>query len=297
MDNLLRRRAITRAGRSEHLGKVAVCGELIGAGLGTALALTECRIGQPGVVAAAVNNPIVDWTSLNKNSSMDPKKSRRKLSKQKASIPDSALRELISLRTQLFTKPEHYFDPFASPVLFFRSAGIDVPNLMSLDEMDQLSISEREDLERQESIVRNTLSGASAEQDIWEDQGGERKRKASRRFPSKSSGLRLPPFCISAGSSTILNEQAIEISHLLRQSFARESKHAIESSEFGRKVLLEEEEDVMDEDRRLARRLSMAEAEEKVQISHHDGLGLWDDSVAGRARVAEVGRWLKDKFG
>ncbi|KAH7119606.1 Alpha/Beta hydrolase protein [Dendryphion nanum] len=41
--------------------KIAVCGELVGASLATMLALTECRIGQSRIVAAAVNNPIADW--------------------------------------------------------------------------------------------------------------------------------------------------------------------------------------------------------------------------------------------
>ncbi|KAF9729447.1 hypothetical protein PMIN06_011297 [Paraphaeosphaeria minitans] len=43
------------------IGRVGVCGELVGGSLSVMLALTECRSGESRVAAAAVNNPIVDW--------------------------------------------------------------------------------------------------------------------------------------------------------------------------------------------------------------------------------------------
>ena len=49
-----------RAARS-HAARLGVCGELVGASLATMLALTECRAGEHGIWAAAVNNPIIDW--------------------------------------------------------------------------------------------------------------------------------------------------------------------------------------------------------------------------------------------
>ncbi|KAF1829161.1 alpha/beta-hydrolase [Decorospora gaudefroyi] len=44
-----------------YLARLGVCGELIGGALATMLALTECRLGESRIVAAAVNNPLVDW--------------------------------------------------------------------------------------------------------------------------------------------------------------------------------------------------------------------------------------------
>jgi acetyl esterase/lipase len=44
-----------------YLARLGVCGELIGGSLATMLALTECRVGQSRIGAAAVNNPLVDW--------------------------------------------------------------------------------------------------------------------------------------------------------------------------------------------------------------------------------------------
>ena len=62
--HLLPQRHVARAGRSERVGQVAVCGELIGGGLATMLAVTECQIGRPGIRAAAVNNPVLDWVDI-----------------------------------------------------------------------------------------------------------------------------------------------------------------------------------------------------------------------------------------
>ncbi|KAF2713747.1 alpha/beta-hydrolase [Pleomassaria siparia CBS 279.74] len=47
--------------RNPRRARLAVCGELMGASLATMLALTECRRAEDGIIAAAVNNPIVDW--------------------------------------------------------------------------------------------------------------------------------------------------------------------------------------------------------------------------------------------
>lgn len=43
------------------IGRVGVCGELMGGSLAVMLALTECRSGESRIGAASVNNPIVDW--------------------------------------------------------------------------------------------------------------------------------------------------------------------------------------------------------------------------------------------
>lgn len=44
-----------------YTARLGVCGELMGGSIATMLALTECRVGESRVVAAAVNNPIADW--------------------------------------------------------------------------------------------------------------------------------------------------------------------------------------------------------------------------------------------
>lgn len=44
-----------------YAARLGICGELMGGSIASMLALTECRIGESRIVAAAVNNPIVDW--------------------------------------------------------------------------------------------------------------------------------------------------------------------------------------------------------------------------------------------
>ncbi|KAJ4983664.1 hypothetical protein SVAN01_10822 [Stagonosporopsis vannaccii] len=44
-----------------YVARLGICGELMGGSIATMLALTECRVGESRIAAAAVNNPIVDW--------------------------------------------------------------------------------------------------------------------------------------------------------------------------------------------------------------------------------------------
>lgn len=44
-----------------YAARLGICGELMGGSIATMLALTECRVGESRVVAAAANNPIADW--------------------------------------------------------------------------------------------------------------------------------------------------------------------------------------------------------------------------------------------
>jgi len=296
--NLLPKRGIARPGRSESVGRIAVCGELIGGGLATALALTECRAGEPGIVAAAVSNPLVDWVDLSRGAaSVKGKKAGKKTRALAVAQDHAAIKALSTLRTQLFKRPQDYFDPFASPMLFFRSAGRDVPPpaLPPLDDLERLSLLEREEVLKQAShgVVRVQDSGI----DESTVNAEEAIRTYSRRYPSKSLGLRLPQFSISTGSLQPFHGQAGELTTHLRQSVARQSKDAQSpASEFGRKVLLDDEIDdhEIDADTLKARQLQDLEAREKVRLEVHDGLGLWDASPAGQERMLGVAEWLRE---
>lgn len=297
LENLLPKRAIIRAGRSQHAGKVAVCGELIGGGLATALALTECRIGETGIAAAALNKPVVDWVSFGQpDSPKARKRSKASLSKvQKAK--DAELGQLGALRAQLFSKPAQYFDPFASPILFFRSAGMDVPiapSSLPVDDMALLSAFEREEVYQQQETLNGNHASSSTISTPVNEEASNSKRRASRRYPGRSSGLRLPAFHISTGITSPYDAQANELAHVLRQSFIRQSTYEkTGSSDFGRKALLEEEENDLDEDELATLNLRRAEATEKAHLNISDGFELWDTSAAGRAKVTEVAEWLK----
>lgn len=296
--NLLPKRGITRPGRSESVGRIAVCGELVGGGLATALAMTECRAGEPGIMAAAVSNPLVDWVDLGRAApSVKAKKGGKKSRVVAVDQDDAAVKDLLMLRAQLFKRPQDYFDPFASPMLFFRSAGADVPPPASppLDDLERLSLLEREE------VLKQASHGVARAQDTGTNESTGKAEEAirtySRRYPSKSLGLRLPQFSVSTGSLQPFHGQAGELTKHLRQSVARQSKDAQSpASEFGRKVLLDDEIDdqEVDADTLKARQLQDLEARERVRLEVHDGPGLWDASPAGRERMAGVAEWLRE---
>ncbi|KAJ5168767.1 uncharacterized protein N7482_004361 [Penicillium canariense] len=123
--------------------QLGVVGTHIGGSLAIMLALTEAQ----SVKAVAAIDPICDWPGLDEYCTPEPigltesagatitSQSPARLIKPKRSSKKGASRatappDLVSLlraREALFASPERYFDAFASPILFLRSAGCDVP--------------------------------------------------------------------------------------------------------------------------------------------------------------------------
>lgn len=133
-----------------------VFGSNIGGSLAISLALTE----SDHIHAVATHEPVCDWTSLDEHCIMDqeiltetenstyqtskviaedfeheqkpPAKSVqvKQNSRRKKKAAPSDLVSLLKTRECLFDSPSKYFDAFASPMLFLRSAGKDVPKTM-----------------------------------------------------------------------------------------------------------------------------------------------------------------------
>ncbi|RMZ08743.1 hypothetical protein D0864_01667 [Hortaea werneckii] len=286
--HLLPKRGILRAGRAEHIGRIAVSGELIGGGLAAMLAVTECRIGEAGVVAAALNNPIVDWVGI------DDEKESHPASEEMEDL-------LSTARSKLFKRPGHYFDSFASPVLFFRSPGKEVPKFSGsgpLNDLEHLAYLEREDFFRQQlalSAIPNRLKDVETQEEEGDSNPGKTKspRKTSKRYPSPSLGLKLPPFHISSGSLSPLSEQADEMAQLLRKSFLRTAQ----TSDFGRKVLLPEEIAKLSDEERLERQALVAEAYEMVESVQSGEKGVWGCDGDGEDGLKGAVAWLRERLG
>jgi len=298
-EHLLPKRAITRVGRSEHVGRVCVVGELFGGSLATMLAVTECRKGEPGIVAAAINNPLADWVQPDDEPELtSPKSSLAKFGQKHVGLE---IDDLLRARGNYFLKPEAYFDPFASPLLFFRTPGTAVPSdrRSEVDDLDLLSAIEREDFHRQQML----LSGMSnmSLQDIAFSRGPEEVRpslrKASRLFPNKNLHLELPSFYLTTGNTSPLSDQAQELSQTLRKSITRQYRAAhSRRSGFGHKVLNDHEADEMDEEQRLEKIAEEQEADEKVSMNWTEGLGLWDQTAAGRKALEDATTWMREKL-
>ncbi|KAJ5081640.1 hypothetical protein NUU61_009904 [Penicillium alfredii] len=126
---------------------IAVFGSHIGGSLALMLALTEAQ----SVRAVTALEPVCDWPGLDEycatevepahmpldlNDTGIPRaessvtaytKQTRPPKKKTARVASPDLVPLLKAREQLFSSPERCFDAFASPILFLRSAGRDVP--------------------------------------------------------------------------------------------------------------------------------------------------------------------------
>jgi acetyl esterase/lipase len=300
-EHLLPKRSITRAGRSEHVGRVCVVGELLGGSLATMLAVTECRKGEPGVVAAAINNPLADWVQPDDELELtSPKSSLAKFGQKHAGLE---IDDLLRARGNYFLKPETYFDPFASPLLFFRTPGTTIPldRRSEVDDLDLLSAIEREDFHRQQMLLSGMSNVSLQEIASGVAPGIEElrpsMRKASRLFPNKNLKLELPSFYFSTGNTSPLSDQAQELSHTLRKSVIRQYRAAFSNrSGFGHKMLMDHEAEQMDEEQRLEKKAEEAEADEKVSMNWSEGLGLWDQTAGGRRALENATTWLREKL-
>ncbi|RAO70999.1 uncharacterized protein BHQ10_007011 [Talaromyces amestolkiae] len=133
-----------------------VFGSNIGGSLATMLSLTESQ----HIHAVAAHEPVCDWTGLDDYCTIDsemltgsggtiekqselivpegeksqqspaqPVQTKQPSKHRKKPAPFDLV-PLLNTRKHLFETPSKYFDSFASPILFLRSAGKDVPKIM-----------------------------------------------------------------------------------------------------------------------------------------------------------------------
>ena len=278
----------TRSGRVKSLKlKIGVVGQLVGGSLASMLALTESHLAQDRIAAAAVNSPINDWVFpeqertiedvLKSTSAEETEKPSRRKRKGKRALSsweasdrseDGLSTDMLeTLRKDFFKKPVNYFDPFASPIHFFRSPSVVVPQdpTLIMDGEDPLS------------VLASTTT---------------KPRKAHRTFPPSNSTLILPSFRLSTGSQNPLLDSNEECVKVLRRSVMRSalkrSNVQVELDRF--------EEDELNEDERLE--AAVQEAEEKVEWHVGEGPGLWGTSGRyWREEVQRVGKWFRRVLG
>lgn len=303
LEHLVPGRAFQRPGRSAwHSTPIAACGELIGGGLATMLALTESRLTGPRVSAAAVNEPVCDWLfpeetidededdmfDLVGNHSMK-RKSRSKRKKivpsfhafgNNGTIDASAL---LDARAAYFHKPADYFDPFASPVLFFRNAGVEIPPApanITMDEFEELAKYERDDFHRQQLKLGSIgiMPGLTGNQPVTEQPTPAAKvaRKTHKRWPTIASGLSIPSMRISFGNASPLSDQAAELGILLRRSVISQMKKDASS-----------EEEVEQQ-----RQEAFMYAEQKAELHELRGIQYWTDTNHSE-EVRRMSQWLR----
>ncbi|PYI18015.1 hypothetical protein BO99DRAFT_387665 [Aspergillus violaceofuscus CBS 115571] len=113
--------------------RLGVIGTHIGGSLAIMLSLTEAQ----SVHAVAALEPVCDWTGLDEHciltmpDATESTRKKRTTAARNSSTPTAPhdLIPLLKARRLYFTAAERYFDAFASPILFLRSAGKDVPRV------------------------------------------------------------------------------------------------------------------------------------------------------------------------
>ena len=174
------------------------------------LALTECfhTPGKPerqGISALAVGNPILDWTALTKSEAtrdaLEAGVVRNSDGFQRgAKIDPLSANDLCDIRDTYFSKAEHYFDPFASPLLFFRTPGCEIPDTTA-------TLTEHSILNG--GLEENGLSPLV------------KKRRSARIYPPMGSNLLLPWTRMYVGKDCVFKDQAIDIIEMMRKSSRR----------------------------------------------------------------------------
>lgn len=203
---------------------------------------------------------------------------------------------LHPLKTRLFTSPASAFDPFASPVLFFRSPGLSIPSYfpglppptptadghallggLSLSEEEITSLREKASTPPSSEAVDGEITVSP---------------KSNLRFPPRDSGLRIPrslllttstsPSCNTkipparkrkgAKAPKLTKEepqrQADELARLMRRS--------VVMHEFKDRALWDEDGDphAASEERVQVCELKAGEGEREIVEEWIDGLGL-----------------------
>lgn len=200
--------------------RLGVCGEFIGGSLAGMLALTECHTDRQGISAAVLGNPIADWTSLfsvdEDMDAIDPiipsshNKSERPAALGAGLQDAPTLDSLLRIRKKIFPQPAKFFDPFASPSLFFCTPAMELPPPINLLLDDQASPSDPSSPE---------------------DDSLPRKRRHRRTYPPANTALRIPRIRIEVGKENVLHDQGVEFARLIRKSRSSQGKEASEKGE------------------------------------------------------------------
>jgi len=235
---------------------------------------------------------------------------------RQSKIPPLDTTTMANARTFCFpsAKPATYFDPFASPILFLRLSGADIPASREYTIEDDFQA--LFGMQADEALAGTTTPGhMQTEQILMRSEEAKSKetkqrRKTTRRYPPAGMALRIPSVRICAGRATVLADQASEMVRLMRKAEARMdmdqvgavdegliedvlgwNEHRIDGVGYDRHRAAEAE----DEEDEMVRRLKIVKlaTEKKIMLDMVDGDGLWCGE-GGKSDVVSVGKWIGD---
>ncbi|KAN0120117.1 hypothetical protein V8E51_002325 [Hyaloscypha variabilis] len=188
---------------------ILLYGTYLSASLATSLALTETFTSKhlpTRIAGLLVRDGFYEWTSI-ATSSPPP---------APFLSPESGdggwdSKTLFHLRDKLFSTPDSAFDAFASPVLFFRTAGLGVPKMWPVSSSEPSSSTSPSPSsnplmlhdEDESTFYPRPDPSLVTDMDIEEFETGRRgrdggtlelevSRKANLKFPPRDSGLKIP---------------------------------------------------------------------------------------------------------
>lgn len=237
-----------------------------GASLAASLALTEAHPHRHFAIRGlAVYNGVYNWSMFLPD---------HRVHQDDKAVPGcGAMSELEALMPGLFSKPGNLFDPFASPSLFFRTAGLDVPPSFTLPETSHLN-------SQIDHLAPLSLSDDPSESPT-------QPRRAALVFPPRTSTLKIPETHLlytrpppptghrrranAKARGNTFETQALELAGLMRRSVEREVRE---------RMVWDDEVD---------------EGVPFQRVRTYD-LGEGDGGEMGFAEGV-VSRWLEEKFG
>ncbi|GKZ29039.1 hypothetical protein AbraIFM66950_002560 [Aspergillus brasiliensis] len=192
--------------------RLGILGTHIGGSLALMLALTEAQ----SIQAVAAIDPICDWTSLDEHCIQQPPStdadgnavpcsSSGKRGPRGGKTAPHDLVPLLQARKAFFSTPERYFDAFASPLLFLRSPGKNVPRsfpeYLTGPEYPIPVLKARDSVSAEDDLIDYFWDVHIEEGDSTseaESTSSETKRAPPRRRKALS---RWPPFGLDYGTS------------------------------------------------------------------------------------------------
>ncbi|KAF7891273.1 uncharacterized protein EAF02_001598 [Botrytis sinoallii] len=218
-----------------------IYGSYLGGTLATSIALTESFTSSflpTKIHSLIVHNGIFNWTPISttpdpsifhsESADSSPNLSYNRLSTLDLyeSSPWTTL-TLHALKTRLFSSPSQTFDPFASPILFFRNSGISVPQRWPVPPPASIPPTETSSFESTDSIEADDfsrypdpqlphpdLSNEYATEDDEEEphEALLESRKSNLIFPPANSSLRIPRSLFTYSPFPFTGEKAYDIS-------------------------------------------------------------------------------------
>lgn len=255
--------------------RIGICGELIGGSLAGMLALTECHTDEQGISAAILGNPIADWTSIfpvDEDTNVNGRARSQLYNTERSQASEDSFHDsptidsILRIRKEIFPQAAKFFDPFASPSLFFCTPAMELSSTSNL-----LSPSDDE-------ASSSSSSASSSSTELGDSQVSNSKKRRHRRTypPSSHTNLQIPRIRIEVGKENIVHDQGVELAQLIRKSMRSPKLEHYYNNDKNQEQPAEKGEGSSNE-----------EQERRELLFEREGPGLWAEKEAH-----EVGQWL-----